>query len=475
MVKRKRSQKRVSFARRVKRKIQQKYASNLLNSEGGHPTPPQTPSGARRVYHALTGAAGVAAGALSGPAAGFAVDTAAGGLEYAYDKLTQTDKARGNSKVSHMSSGTLAGKVKKPLKKVSRKLKGKYGMTKYAMSQKGITTREEFRKADTGLTANESRFIGHTSLPVRATYYNMFRAVIKMLMLKAGIHIDALTSITTFASANVPRINVKYYTSWQPLASLASNTWTPTGAEASGTWKVFCDAFADWILTLPQEDPRNVRWFSIELLPPAAYNSAGPQRIIVPLAQFKIHIVSKSMLKFQNQSGKYATETDVLQTDDLNNVPVEVNMYYVKGNQFINQNRKSSAAQGLNFLGFDETYVQNQIGSEPAPAYEITNCTGKSKVYMDPGHIKTSIISYRKSLSFGALMRMFVKKTVGTAVGWEFADDTYNKSLGHCRGIHVDRVIGSKEGQVRLLIELELQQQVACTGYIDTHTDQYEV
>lgn len=452
---------------------------------GSLPTPPST---GRRAVHFIRDVASAGAGAVYGAPAAIGTELAFRAGEGAYDYLTSTGNA-GNTKVSSVGgSGMLAGAVRASAKQVSRnKYKpGTKVLSKFGMAQNGITTREEYRKVQsiyaTGTTYAESRVIGHTSLPVRATYYNMWRSVLKKLLSMAGGNVDALTNLSGLTHNDGGAIRLVYYTNWLSTTPL-TNAWTivkPGGATGDQmTWKEVFDGYADHIMNAFDEDPRIIRITDIEYLPFVGTNGIIKfSRVRMSLPYTQICIKSKSMLKFQNQSGIWTSQTEAAnqESDDITNIPIEVNMYYVTGNQFVHQHRKTSQTVGLNYLGFEDAYVQNQIGSEPAPAYEYVNCTGKTKFHMDPGHIKTSIISHNETYKFGDLIRMLVRKQdQPTGNKWDWNDNAMMKSLGHARAIHCDRVIGANKGTVKLLLELELVQQVACIGTLNRATDQYEV
>lgn len=389
--------------------------------------------------------------------------------------------AAANTKVSHVPKragrnimGKMAGKIKGKGRAVNRNAKG---MSKYMLSQKGITTREEFRATDSHDGGNESRLIGHTSLPVRATYYNIFRALVKCIMLKAGAHIGSLEDAILGTGGSCA---IRYYTNWQSTTLLTKDFTVGNNI----TWKQFTDGLADFFLNNFDEDPQVIRFVQIEFIPDASYNSNMYSRQCLSFNQTKIHINSKSQLKFQNQSAIYREAVlgeYEAQADDVNNVPLECHTYYCKGNQFIHQNRRKSATIGYGFLGFDETYIKNTPGAEPVPAYQILNCTGKDKYIVDPGHIKTSVISYKGTLPFLDVLRKLVRKQDQTGPGlkkWEFNDNAFIKSLGHARAIHCDRVVGSTDAvsaKVKLMVEIELTQQMAVIGKMNTSTDQYEV
>jgi len=500
----KRSRKAQAFSRRVKRKITKSLKKRKFIPTATPPrnvrqrymaTPPSTGSG-RRLYRAASNAASYGANLFGGTAAGVAVSGASAAGEYLYDRFNTSGS--GNSKTSSFNqSGVLAGKYYGKGKKINRSKFGKKGLSKFGMAQKGITYREEYRIQDPITAAdnanleqfNESRLIGHTSLPARATLYNIFRALLKFLFTKAGAHIDALTS-NTGNNVSSAVLRLRFYPTWQ---STTLTTYVYT-CPSSGTWVALMDGFVDGMMlsldpTLAIADVKQVRWVELEYEPATSYARDDYNRVRVSLNYLTFDIRSKSMLKIQNQSGVYTSTTTDASAPDMDQVtavPIEAHLYYVKGNQFVHQNRRKSATVGLGFLGFDERYLANTAGSEPCPAHEIVNCTGKDKFVMDPGHIKTSIISHSKRYKFGQLMSMFLSRRVSivTASGdtwiFEFVDGLFVKDLGHSRAIHLDKVIGQLSNvtnlsKVRIMAEVELEQQIACFGPMNTSTDQYEV
>lgn len=375
---------------------------------------------------------------------------------------------KSNSKVSYVkkggSSGVLAGKLRRKGKKVNRNYN--------ALQQKGILTREEFRFQDDISTANESRLVGHTSLPIRATYYNVFRALVKCLLGKAGITVQALTDLTPTKG----NFQFTYFTDWN-TGTISTSVYAIPGPGAL-SWRAIADGLADWFLSFGSagRDPGTIRWKTCEYRPNLSYSSEDPSKVVVDLGQAFVTIKSKSILKVQNQSGVYKGITEAEKeatTDDVDNVPVELSTYYVTGNQFIHQNARTSATLGLGFLGFNQTFLNSTPGSEPPPAYEILNCTNRVKITMDPGHVKSSIISYHKTMTFGSVIRLLVRRSISG--NWDFNDTSYVKAAGHSRALHVDRVIGASLGKVRLMGECELKQQVMMSANRNTATDQYEV
>jgi len=469
-----RMQKKRKAAKKIKKRIYKKL--NKRKFEGSpernvrrktqEATPPPSGSG-RRLLRAGTRALSAGAELLGGPAAGMAVSGASAAGEFLYDRFNT--KGRGSVKVSNVA-GQMSGRITGTGKKVNRTSKIGKIMSPYGFAQKGIALREEFRIQDASTGTNESRFVGHMSLPLGTAYIQMWYAILKQLFIKAGAYVPNLNE-PTLNIASTASIKVVYYTSWLSTSLLSKSYTVPNNS----TWKALFDGFANWVLTQFEEDPKEIRIVDLEYIPATAYASTDYNRVRINFPQIKIHIKTKSMLKIQNQSSFGGTG----QEDDVTNIPVEVSMYYVKGNQFINQNQKKSYDSGYGFYGFDETFAKGSTGSEAPPAYEIMNCTGKDKFILDPGHIKTSIISHSGVYSAQWLLSQtcVLVNTGATPRYWKIGQNTF-VSLGHARGIHIDRVIGSigttTGDKVRLNTELEFFVQTAAICPVNTATDQYE-
>jgi len=424
--------------------------------------PPSPPSSSRKVVQALGKLASAGAGMYGGALAETVTQAGFDGFDH-----LMSDRHRGNSKVSNMN-GQMSGKMMGRGLRVSRK---KTVMSPYWFAQKGVSVREEFRIQDDTAGTNESRFVGHISMPLNTVYYSLWYAILKQLFVKAGAYVGSLTEVSQNVTTS-SSIVVNYYTSWLSTNAL-SKAYTPG---SNLTWKALFDGFANWMLTQFEEDPREIRIVDIEYLGATAFSRTDYNRVRLNFPQIKIHVKTKSMLKIQNQSSFGGSGSE----DDVTNIPVELHTYYVKGNQFINQNLKKSYEPGYGAFGFDETFAKNSVGAEAPPAYQILNCTGKDKSNLDPGHIKTSIISHSGVYRAQWLLSQCVTLVnTGSTLPryWKIGGNLYN-SLGHSRGIHIDRVIGStgtgSGDKVRINTEMEFVIASAAICPINTATDQYE-
>lgn len=368
------------------------------------------------------------------------------------------DKPEGNSeKVSTIRSGgstkaTMKGKLYGPQKAVKgpsiKKLKG------FKLANAGVSIKFENRFEDTGAVANESQIVGHGSLPVNQVAYNTFRALIKKIFAEKGVHITSFTDgCGVFVNWNIA---FYFYPEW-----MTPNTTAPSSVNnvipALGDWNLVADNMWNNLAAI-SNDFYQIRWLFVRLL-----NPASGIEIEMNLEYMYFQQKAKSLMKVQNQSlamDNVERPAGADQDTDVHNVPIQGHCYYVTGNQLIHFRAKKAVPVTGNGTYYKEEFATNGIASEPRPAKEYINCTGRSKFTLDPGDIKTSIISHNGIYKWTDIMRnCFVRALSG--VGSESAKSTYRK-FGHTRFIHFDKVIGKTGTRVSLAGECQYELTTAC-------------
>lgn len=371
---------------------------------------------------------------------------------------TVKDKAEANSeKVSTIRRGgstkaAMKGTLYGPQKGVKRlpvkKLKG------FKLANAGVSLKFENRFEDTGAVANESQIVGHGTLPVAQVAYNTFRALIKKIFAEKGVHISSFTDpCGVFANWNIA---FYFYPEW-----MTPNTTAPSSVNnvipALGDWNQVVTNIANNLATI-NYDFYKVRWLYVRLLDPAS-----SIEIEMNLEYMYFQQKSKSIMKVQNQSlamDNVERPAAADQETDVHNVPIQGHCYYVTGNQLVHFRAKKAVPVTGNGTYYKEEYATNAINSEPRPAKEYVNCTGRSKFTLDPGDIKTSIISHNGIYKWTEIMRnCYVRANSG--VGQDNASDTYRK-FGHTRFMHFDKVIGKTGTRISLAGECQYELTTAC-------------
>lgn len=368
------------------------------------------------------------------------------------EKKQETEKVSTVKRPVGSTKAAMKGKLYGPQKKVKgptiKKLKG------FKLANAAVSIKFENRFEDTGSVANESQIVGHGTLPVSQVAFNTFRALIKKIFAEKGVHISSFTDgCGVFVNWNIA---FYFYPEW-----MTPNTTAPSSVNnvipALGDWNQVVYNMANNLAAI-SFDFYKVRWLFVRLLNP----SSGIE-VEMNLEYMYFQQKSKSLMKVQNQSlatDNVETPAGADQDTDVHNVPIQGHCYYVTGNQLIHFRAKKAVPVGGNGTYYKEEFATNAINSEPRPAKEYVNCTGRSSFILDPGDIKTSIISHNGIYKWTDIMRQcYVRANSG--VGQDSAQDTYRK-FGHTRFMHFDKVIGKTGTRISLAGECQYELTTAC-------------
>lgn len=350
--------------------------------------------------------------------------------------------------------GRLRGKLKKSQKRVRRvKVKPLKG---FALQNAGVSVKFENRFQDIATTANEAQIVGHMTLPAAQTFYNVIRAMLKKIMSEFGVHLSSFMDVAGGYSGW--QIQLVFYPDWLTPDSTIPSAVSYT-IPAVGDWNGVTQGIANSLLGIG-EDLCKVRWLYVRLI-----DGAGKVPVEMNLEYMYFQIKSKSEFKVQNQTlasdQGSATDTAADQETDVHNVPLQGYCYYVKGNQLIHfRGKKAVPVTGAGLLYFKEEISTNGINSEARPAREYINCVGKSKFTLDPGDIKTSVISHNGMYKWREIIKNCFNRANGSPAN-EYSDVAFKK-FGHSRFMHFDKVIGKTGTRISLAGEVEFSMTTAC-------------
>lgn len=377
----------------------------------------------------------------------------------------------------------------------SKKISKNGQMTEYGIANKGIQCHFEFRKTATGENV-EGAFIGHTSLPGKQSGINFWRALVKYLMVKAGVEVrDWGKRLFEFGFGNFDVIGLQWYeTSEQStpfFTSIQVDVTTTFDKVAALLAQVFANAVG-----VPF-DANTMRLDSIYYVPvnsPNPVATAKLGRCNVNLAQAKIAVSSISKLKVQNVTVEVAGDNEA---DDVTRVPLEGRIYNCKGNNVeFKSNRnclpglfdsKDEVALFQTFTKANATIIGGNVQNfydgtaasdnlqtpyykttEMPQAWELTNCARTGKFVIQPGDIKTSTLVSKFTVSINYMFRLLYQAGVGRT-----GKLSYSKNLGKTRALYVEKVIGkapTASNSLTLWTELELKQSMCIIGKLNTYT-----
>jgi len=127
------------------------------------------------------------------------------------------------------------------------------------------------------------------------------------------------------------------------------------------------------------------------------------------------------------------------------------------------------------YVQFDSANNPFNKPSEPPKPYEIFNCKKSIKVRINPGGIKTSVLTQKFKLDFSYVLKLLCEDFNAS----DLLTQAYNARKGFCRVFHLEKVIGSDLSSVALGVENQYdiwarmitKPQGKYTGAIQIQTD----
>jgi len=263
--------------------------------------------------------------------------------------------------------------------------------TKGKMINKGVQYTFEYGKIFT--TATEFQAIGHCTMPQTKVHDQVWRTLLKRLLVKAGVKLNAYDDSLNLAVGD--KIQVFYRVTDGAAASQELFTYAAaqTLEDMTSFFAANARGYYGTITSAPTFD-------SIYYIPLVFNAFTKPANI--SLATVMIDFVSKSSLKIQNRSVTSAGDDEV----DLANVPLYGKSYDGNGNGSTWIKGSSTA----NFHANSVSGVIDQVSSalvsnkspmgEPPHAKEFVSVKNSGKVRIEPGSIKTSVLSSKIAMNF---------------------------------------------------------------------------
>lgn len=374
-----------------------------------------------------------------------------------------------------VTTGRFAGKVRK-FKKPNRKLKVKGKMTRYGIITRGTGVVDEIRytsKTNNDLVNRaEGVIVAHTSMPVKVCIQNLCRAMIKYLFAKLQIQmVDFTRPADSYGMAVADQINLNYYIGY----TSTSVSQIPYNYTAGQTFEFIAYQFANALNGI--NDVGRLRFDSINFIPSI---SSKLSKVDLNLTSVTVHCITDSHLKVQNRTTSLAVDNEA---DDVNNVPLQGKLMVLKGNNVMRKlntrllpgvadpvdetmlygawshNTKGTVGgrnTGYQLGGGDSTFFKpNQVPKE----WELNHVVKSSKVYIQPGGIKTSTIRTKYSMSFHAYVQLLCQGR-----GNNTNDMVFDPRLGYTHAFFLEKAIGSNISDVAIIAETEFKHYVCLDG-----------
>lgn len=398
-------------------------------------------------------------------------------------------------RAGRVGTGRLSGKVRAN-KRNNNKLKYKGKSTKFGLQVNGIHSTEEHRFISKTNQIDIDRYetiqIGHTTLPQKTVLLNVARAMIKHCCAKMNVEIqdfqDRMVELNkgyAFIIGDIFRWD--YWPSWIDNAALTSNFFiTVTEFETFESFafklvqalRIVADGLGDNKLS-------SIRWKHFSYEPADGLDKKAYQWQKFSMQQIECEIQVKSSLKVQNRTVNAVGDDD--DADDVDNVPLVGKIFKVKGNNVVNRSNRRilrgiGAGNVINndiilFDGIprqyptlaaagDAIHTQPLIANstfnkpaEPMKSTDIVNCVKFSNINLQPGAIKTSVVTQSFKLPLSFVLELLCGDGASAPTLQK-----YNPKLGYTAVMHLEKAIGSFTSSVSIAAEVQYDIWCAITS-----------
>lgn len=302
---------------------------------------------------------------------------------------TKTKKSSSTGFRSRTTTGMSSGFFRKGGRKSKRPYKNRY-----IASRKGVLATFEV-----GGVVNDPNcvYVGHTTCPPNRLRYMMLHAIVKAVMAPLGNYPESVTSAFPLVIAG-DIFQIAYKPNSEPLTGILFFTFTFGSTGDTPDTVVNSIMLAALFLALTNQ----VEFLRAEYIPHTTNTRMKYYRVL--LSNAKLTITSKSSFKVQNRSISDILDED---SDAVDNVPLYGKSYFGTGNGTQNQRDQAGFRPFIahNLHGIISRAASSSLAvQEPPNPYTFSNVKSTSKIHLDPGQIKTSVLYYKAKIPFYRLL-----------------------------------------------------------------------
>jgi len=282
-------------------------------------------------------------------------------------------------------------------------LKSKKRVKKTAAGSCITTERGGLLDTRIGTEAGPTVFVGHCDAPTETMFNLVCREIIRNLLIKIGVNITGLDDLLPIAGGTPSIFIVVGRDNSQPgtlptsfnFNILSTDTLSDLGVKLRNLLVAKNDQY---IIDYVAYEPVGVTWPRTEM----------------QLSKSTLEVYSKSSLKIQNRTTETILDDDA---DDVDNVPLYGKSYEGKGN----------GCTHLNQFGPVNFYADEQFGDiwkqdtrfnngnlyirEPPRPQEFKKVVKHGKARVEPGQIKTSVLTTKRSFLVQTLIQHLIDAT----------------------------------------------------------------
>lgn len=353
-------------------------------------------------------------------------------LQFSPKKKVKLLDTPGGSKmrVKRTSStyGVSAGKIRK-VKKIKRRYRKK--MRKYVFNGVEKTTEAFKNEGTTGqaITFAHGTFVRDQVLEMA------WKAVVKKFFEQQKVYINDWNDVATPYNA----------ADWRFVISFINNGVGNSIALAMTTLTKYVDIIF-WLGDTAR--PWNNHGLNIELdTMQITSNVTFEYRpfALLNLRRTKIHFEIKSSMKMQNRT---INSTGNNESDDVDNVPLVGKIYQFKGTGLVRPKTTGDSQVYINDSTGYITPIEFGNYREPIDGLYYDKIKRQGKIKLEPGQIKTSVLTQKGTMFFSTLLNRCVEK---------FNNSNPKLEYGKCRAFTLEKMIDTLADNAPLGIALGLE------------------
>jgi len=267
------------------------------------------------------------------------------------------------------------------------------------------------------LTDKKACYVGHTTCPNNTIVIFAFAAVIKKLIIKSGNDVNDLDQTIFGDIYEDGTLAGSFFTLNYRLGSVVTDPLASINflLSANNTVYTIANAMRIWA----QDKGTQLNFISMEFT--IGNGVANIRTYKVQLMQTHVAFMVKSSLKIQNRSSS-ASGGD--EADDVDNTPLYGKSYEGSGSgcDYVGDNIKGTTIHASLYgnenngeftrvTGFPVVTGGNTSLVEPPPGSHFFGVKKCGKIHLDPGHLKTSVLTWRKSYEFNKMILLYNNDT----------------------------------------------------------------
>lgn len=241
-------------------------------------------------------------------------------------------------------------------------------------------------------TGTEIIYMGHGTCPPLQVWEMIASALVKTLAVQMKLEIPDMYTQVPFCQVG-DAWAIRYKPNWE--AAESEHIYTATAAY---TYEEVAEDFKTWLAG---------NWTTQYVLVAINFNGATNNpagSIYLNMRNTQVTLSCKSSYKLQNRSVGQSGDEDA---NDVDNVPLHGKSYFGRGSG----TQYNSGTTGIQPFVIDATTgtfdFEPSFDSlkDPAPPYLFAGTIKAGKAHLDPGHIKTSVLTFNRRMLLSTLMR----------------------------------------------------------------------